>query len=144
MDALPGWRPDPFGLHEFRFFALGGTPTRLVSDDNFRSVFASNERLHALPGAPTNGSIAAERAERPELAERSEPEAGAGGRGVVMAPPRRADADEGAAAPPERARAAVPAAPPPPATLFCAQCGSSHKETAAFCPGCGQRVSEPG
>ena len=43
MDALPGWRPDPSHLHEFRFFAMGGKPTRLVSDNSFQSVTVSNE-----------------------------------------------------------------------------------------------------
>jgi putative flippase GtrA len=27
-----GWHPDPFGAHELRYFALNGTPTRLVRD----------------------------------------------------------------------------------------------------------------
>ena len=28
----PGWRPDPYGLHEFRFFSANGRPTSLVMD----------------------------------------------------------------------------------------------------------------
>ena len=27
-----GWRPDPYGVHEQRYFSLNGKPTRLVSD----------------------------------------------------------------------------------------------------------------
>ena len=58
MDALPGWRPDPFGLHELRFFSHGGKPTRLVSDNNFESVYASNENLNAASVAATNDNSA--------------------------------------------------------------------------------------
>ncbi len=29
---LKGWQPDPFGLHEFRFFSDDGKPTLLVRD----------------------------------------------------------------------------------------------------------------
>jgi putative flippase GtrA len=31
-DKLHGWHPDPFGVHELRYFALNGKPTRLVRD----------------------------------------------------------------------------------------------------------------
>ena len=34
---LKGWHPDPFGIHEFRFFSQDGKPTRLVSDNNSKS-----------------------------------------------------------------------------------------------------------
>jgi hypothetical protein len=32
-----GWHPDPYGLHEKRYFSLDGMPTRLVSDAGRRS-----------------------------------------------------------------------------------------------------------
>ena len=32
-----GWQPDPFGIHEFRFFADDGKPTQLVRDGDQRS-----------------------------------------------------------------------------------------------------------
>jgi putative flippase GtrA len=31
-DKLHGWHPDPYGVHELRYFALNGEPTRLVRD----------------------------------------------------------------------------------------------------------------
>jgi hypothetical protein len=31
-EELRGWHPDPFGVHEQRYFSLDGKPTRLVSD----------------------------------------------------------------------------------------------------------------
>jgi hypothetical protein len=34
---LRGWQPDPFGLHEFRFFSDDGKPTLLVRDGGVRS-----------------------------------------------------------------------------------------------------------
>ena len=52
MDALPGWRPDPSHVHEFRFFAMGGKPTRLVSDNSFESVSVSNEIPEVAAGIP--------------------------------------------------------------------------------------------
>jgi hypothetical protein len=32
-EKLTGWNPDPWGVHELRYFSMGGTATRLVSDD---------------------------------------------------------------------------------------------------------------
>jgi putative flippase GtrA len=32
-DDRRGWRTDPLGIHELRYFSLDGKPTRLVSDD---------------------------------------------------------------------------------------------------------------
>jgi len=37
MGELRGWNPDPFGLHEFRFFSDDGKPTLLVRDGSQRS-----------------------------------------------------------------------------------------------------------
>jgi hypothetical protein len=36
-DELSGWRPDPFGLHEFRFFSDDGVATLLVRDGGINS-----------------------------------------------------------------------------------------------------------
>jgi hypothetical protein len=35
--ADTGWQPDPFGLHEFRYFSGAGKPTKLVRDNNVES-----------------------------------------------------------------------------------------------------------
>jgi hypothetical protein len=32
-----GWQPDPFEVHELRYIAMNGIPTRLVSDQGIRS-----------------------------------------------------------------------------------------------------------
>jgi hypothetical protein len=37
VSELKGWNPDPFGLHEFRFFSDDGKPTLLVRDGSQRS-----------------------------------------------------------------------------------------------------------
>jgi hypothetical protein len=36
-ESINGWRRDPFGGHEFRYFSNDGRPTRLVSDGGVRS-----------------------------------------------------------------------------------------------------------
>jgi hypothetical protein len=45
-DEFKGWRPDPFGLHELRYFAMDGRPTRLVRDGDVLSH--DPPRGHAL------------------------------------------------------------------------------------------------
>jgi hypothetical protein len=32
MEALHGWQPDPWGIHEYRYFSVNGYATRLVRD----------------------------------------------------------------------------------------------------------------
>ena len=32
-----GWQPDPFGIHELRYFSNDRTPTRLVKDNGVES-----------------------------------------------------------------------------------------------------------
>jgi hypothetical protein len=36
-EQLIGWQPDPFAIHEFRYFSRDGKPTLLVSDEGVRS-----------------------------------------------------------------------------------------------------------
>jgi hypothetical protein len=36
-ELMKGWQPDPFGLHEFRFFSDDGKPTLLVRDGSVRA-----------------------------------------------------------------------------------------------------------
>ena len=31
-EKLTGWQPDPWGIHEFRYFSMGGIPTRPIRD----------------------------------------------------------------------------------------------------------------
>ena len=69
--GLRGWQPDPFGIHELRYFSADGEPTRLVRDNNRESydeppvasphvhpsidrIAATDDSLHspAGPGAP--------------------------------------------------------------------------------------------
>jgi Protein of unknown function (DUF2510) len=44
-----GWRPDPYGVHEQRYFSLDGMPTRLVSDGGKTS---SDPPPHGGPDVP--------------------------------------------------------------------------------------------
>jgi len=37
VDTTTNWKPDPFGVHELRFFSADGKPTLLVMDDGKRS-----------------------------------------------------------------------------------------------------------
>jgi hypothetical protein len=37
MDEICGWRADPFGVHQERFFDLNGDPTHVVRDDGHES-----------------------------------------------------------------------------------------------------------
>ena len=37
LSEARGWRPDPFGVHELRFFSDDGVATRLVSDRGSQS-----------------------------------------------------------------------------------------------------------
>jgi zinc ribbon protein len=155
MDALPGWRPDPSHLHEFRFFAMGGKPTRLVSDNSFQSVSVSNEIPDVAAEIP---EIVAEIpdvvVEIPEVAAEID-DVAAGVPDIAAQIPdaaveipdvNPAILDEGAVpVTPQPSRTPQPAAPPEaaatPTTRFCAQCGTAHKDSAAFCPKCGQPIS---
>src|ERR1700722_9990650 len=53
---LRGWQPDPYGIHELRYFTADGKPSRLVrdgegwsNDEPPRDIF----HLTGLPLAPT-------------------------------------------------------------------------------------------
>src|ERR1700733_12966893 len=37
VDTTTNWKPDPFGIHELRFFSADGKPTLLVMDGGKRS-----------------------------------------------------------------------------------------------------------
>jgi hypothetical protein len=45
-EKLTGWQPDPYGVHELRYFAAGGTPTRLVRDGD---KVSNDEPPQSLP-----------------------------------------------------------------------------------------------
>jgi hypothetical protein len=50
MVEMPtGWQPDPFAIHEFRFFSDDGKPTRLVLDGGVRSYDPPPPRVRITP-----------------------------------------------------------------------------------------------
>jgi hypothetical protein len=61
--VLQGWHPDPFGVHEDRYFSAAGEPTKLVRDRGLESydepppgadeVAAAMARLSAVPNPPS-------------------------------------------------------------------------------------------
>ncbi len=62
MEEVRGWHPDPFGVHEQRYFSLDGKPTRLVSDGGRtshdpppQSVIPDAPIGPALTGGPSQG-----------------------------------------------------------------------------------------
>ena len=50
MSQTTGWVPDPYGVHEFRFFSGDGKPTLLVMDGGKRSY--DSPPSTKLPQAP--------------------------------------------------------------------------------------------
>jgi len=60
--VVQGWHPDPFGVHEARYFSAAGEPTKLVRDRGVESyddppsgadaVAAATARLSAVPAPP--------------------------------------------------------------------------------------------
>ena len=57
-DERRGWQPDPFGVHEFRFFSDDGSATLLVRDGGVNSYDkppADGERVQAP--VPTDGAF---------------------------------------------------------------------------------------
>jgi hypothetical protein len=63
---VDGWHPDPFGLHEFRYFSSGGKPTKLVRDKGVESYDDS-----PASAADANPSISEEGLQSPQLTESS-------------------------------------------------------------------------
>jgi hypothetical protein len=61
--AVQGWQPDPFGVHEARYFSADGQPTKLVRDRGVESydeppsgadeVAAAMARISAVPEPPS-------------------------------------------------------------------------------------------
>jgi hypothetical protein len=51
-DGAKGWRPDPFGTHELRYFSMDGRPTRLVRD---AEVLAHDPPPPVMPPTATRG-----------------------------------------------------------------------------------------
>jgi putative flippase GtrA len=67
---LRGWHPDPFGLHELRYFSLDGEPTRLVSD----AGRTSHDPPRPAPPAPSlRPAVQVTAATRPALPSTSLP-----------------------------------------------------------------------
>jgi hypothetical protein len=74
LEELRGWQPDPYGLHELRYFTADGKPSRLVRDgetwskenppDDFYSMASSvvpppaEASQHRPPGAQPTVSAA--------------------------------------------------------------------------------------
>ena len=54
-DGLSGWGPDPFGLHQLRYFSADGTPTQLVSDDGLQSY--DTVPAYPVTGTPSPGAM---------------------------------------------------------------------------------------
>jgi hypothetical protein len=100
VDHTANWKPDPFGLHELRFFSADGKPTRLVMDAG-RTSFDKppTDRGDGSPpaefpeGSPIGGPVVV-----PPIAE------------PPASDPSQSDAPESTAAPPETSTWAV--APP--------------------------------
>ncbi len=52
MDYANSWKPDPFGVHELRFFSADGRPTPLVMDAGQRSFDRPPATDHTSPAEP--------------------------------------------------------------------------------------------
>ena len=66
--VLKGWQPDPFGIHEFRFFSNDGKPTLLVSDGGSKGHDRPPSTGLASPapaGEPTSETAGRGPGERP-------------------------------------------------------------------------------
>ena len=51
-ERLTGWHPDPWAVHELRYFSMSGTPTRLVKDGMKASYDAPPNDAPTTPTAP--------------------------------------------------------------------------------------------
>jgi hypothetical protein len=53
MDYADSWKPDPFGMHELRFFSADGKPTALVMDGGKRSFDRPAAQEHPVVPPPS-------------------------------------------------------------------------------------------
>ena len=92
MTQMTGWVPDPYGIHELRFFSAGGKPTLLVMDGGKRSYDMPPTDSPAAP-KPSPGS---ESEPDPDLTQRFKVDpSSAGGRRPGLESARTvADAEE--------------------------------------------------
>jgi uncharacterized protein DUF4190 len=114
MAEIPtGWQPDPFGLHELRFFSMDGKPTKLVSDGDLRTYDDPPlvpAMANSLVGSgPSQAPLPAATPPSPAPSERPVSEA-------VMFPPAEA---------------------PTRSAFLCSNCGRRHNNAQGFCPQCG-------
>jgi hypothetical protein len=95
MSQTTGWVPDPYGVHEFRFFSADGKPTLLVMDGGKRSY--DRPPTTEPPPAPEPSPIS-EPPPAPEPSPRSEcePPPVGGTRPGLDSPRTVADADQAA------------------------------------------------
>lgn len=133
-EVLSGWQPDPYGVHEQRFFSDDGKPTRLVSDGGYKT--------HDVPPvAPTPSRTPASPAPIPPPVEGHEP------------PPTESNTPTLDSAPlssqemPRQVPNMMPVTREPMvqpaanqtvrARFLCRQCGGRHDQDDGVCPRCG-------
>jgi hypothetical protein len=157
-DVLTGWQPDPFGVHEKRFFSSGGLPTKLVSDGDVRSYDnpPSAAPLSPEPAYQPRTMEQPEPVRRPEIRQpapgyqpepayqpapgyQSEPASGGAIQATRVRPetPRK-NGTTGTGRPPDQL-----APQPARLALLCANCGQRHNAVDGVCPQCGEEASSP-
>jgi Protein of unknown function (DUF2510) len=127
-DVLTGWQPDPYGVHEQRFFSDDGKPTRLVSDGGHKShdlppvaTTPNTVRLDAAPPDPAPVEVQAD-PRQPSVAPTL----------TDTVPPSVRNVQASGQEP-----SVKPAANGPRARFLCRQCGGRHDQDNGICPRCG-------
>ena len=93
MGQTTGWVPDPYGVHEFRFFSGDGKPTLLVMDGGQRSY--DRPPATELPPAPESSPrFESESAREPTLRSDLEPLTAGGTRPELDSPQTVTDAGQ--------------------------------------------------
>jgi hypothetical protein len=160
-DVLSGWQPDPYGIHEQRFFSDDGKPTRLVSDGGVKShdlpptvTTPHAPHVEPLPPDPLPDPLPVEvptqEATAPTLMEVTPP------RGLNMQGGSEPVLETAVSRPYQQAATQTPVentplgdlgvqtAPEPAAAkrptrarFLCRQCGGRHDQDDGICPRCG-------
>jgi hypothetical protein len=140
-EVLTGWQPDPFGVHEKRFFTSGGLPTKLVSDGDIRSYDEppSSPSLGPSPGAASRPEASQHPApiRQPEPTYQTRLPTDAPVRATELPPdaPRKHETGQNGRAPGQLTSRS------PRLALLCAHCGQRHNAIDGVCPQCGEVAS---
>jgi hypothetical protein len=130
MATDSGWRPDPIGLHEERFFNSDDVPTPLVRDDGRSSFDELPEPYRSHPQPLRSPSAVAD---LDEVADQTGPSATPADLTTVNPAPPLDDKEQNAVVSNHDLR--------PETYAFCPSCGTEDVAGGVFCGECGQSLA---